>query len=299
MKESYESAAEFLLFCKLGKNLSDKTIAAYRLDLQSYLRFREERPDAGVMQYVSRLVETRHKSTTVKRHLASLKQYYKYICRDDRLSNPMLECEFKLKAEKTLPRTIAVSEVKRLLAVFDGERVRRDTAFCTFQLTRDAALLDLLCATGIRIGEAAALRLEDVDLRSRILLIRGKGRKERLVFLSCKQTAERLRNWIALRAELACTHSFLFVNRARAPISIRAIEDIFAKYRDLAKINARSTPHYLRHTFATNLLENGADLRSVQEILGHSSVSVTERYTEVTAVRKIKVLKKYNYRNTL
>lgn len=94
-------------------------------------------------------------------------------------------------------------------------------------------------------------------------------------------------------------HEYLFVNRYKKPISIFAIEDIFNKYKKLAKINPRSTPHYLRHTFATNLLANGADIRVVQELLGHSSISTTEIYTEVTGKRKIKALQKYNYRNKI
>ena len=91
----------------------------------------------------------------------------------------------------------------------------------------------------------------------------------------------------------------MFVNRNNAPISIHGIEDIFEKYKRIANINANATPHYLRHTFATNLLANGSDLRSVQEILGHSNIAITERYTEVTTSRKIKVLKKFNFRNDL
>ncbi|MCH5152186.1 MAG: tyrosine-type recombinase/integrase [Clostridiales bacterium] len=299
MKAKVNKVNEFIAFCKVTKNLSDKTICAYKQDLAAYVRYVNETGDANVMRYVSNLIDTNHKTTTIKRHIATLGQYFKYVYRNDKISNPMLQFEFKLKSEKTLPRTISVREVKRLLATLYKLRDEATTKFATFQITRDLALIDLLCSTGIRIGEAAAITVDDVDLRSKIILIHGKGKKERLIYLSCAETVTNLKRWLVLRSELAPSHSFVFVNRELSPISIHGIENIFDKYRNLAQINVHATPHYLRHTFATNLLANGSDLRSVQEILGHSNVSITERYTEVTTSRKIKVLKKFNYRNNL
>lgn len=299
MKTKVSKVNEFIAFCKITKNLSDKTICAYRQDLTAFERHVKETGDDNVMNYVSRLIETNHKTTTIKRHIATLSQYFKYVYRNDKISNPMLQFEFKLKSEKMLPRTITVREVKKLLATLYKLREDATTEFAIFQITRDLALMDLLCSTGIRIGEAAAMTVEDVDLRSRIVLIHGKGKKERLIYLSCAETVANLKRWLAMRNEFAPSHGYVFVNRNFEPISIHGIEDIFIKYRNIAQINAHATPHYLRHTFATNLLANGSDLRSVQEILGHSNVSITERYTEVTTSRKIKVLRKFNYRNNL
>ena len=157
--------------------------------------------------------------------------------------------------------------------------------------------MDLLISTGIRIGEAAALTLEDVIASERTLLIHGKGRKQRLIYISSPITWNRLMSLIKQRKR--CGGNYLFINRYGNPISIHGIEDIYAKYVKKAKLEVKSTPHYLRHTFATNLLSNGADLRSVQEILGHASVATTQIYTEVSTNRKKQVLKKYNYRNNL
>ena len=299
MEEIYCKVPEFITYCRLTKNLSEKTILAYRQDLKTFINFFDTSSDLNVIHYVSYLMDTGHRSTTIKRHLATIKQYFKYVYKNNRLANPMLEFDFKLKSEKVLPRTITIHEVKKLFAMLDRQKTNIQSPFQLFQLTRDKALIDLLCSTGIRIGEAAAITLSDLDFRSRIILIHGKGKKERLIYLSCEQTIENLKAWLALRKSLHLEHSYVFVNRALSPISIHAIEDIFCKYKRLAKINPKATPHYLRHTFATNLLANGADLRSVQEILGHSNISITERYTEVTTSRKIKVLKKYNYRNSI
>ncbi len=165
---------------------------------------------------------------------------------------------------------------------------------------RDAAILDILISTGTRICEVAALKVEDIMFNERTILIHGKGRKQRLIYISSPITWQRLKNWLKVRKEnFSLSHDYVFINRYQDPISIYAIEDIFTKYKKLAKINVNSTPHYLRHTFATNLLANGADIRVVQELLGHSSISTTEIYTEVTNTRKIKALKKYNYRNKI
>ncbi len=289
---------EFIAYCKISKNLSDKTICAYRQDITAYEKY-VETSGGNVMTYVSQMLDTHHKISTIKRHLATLHQYFKYIYRNDKLANPMLQYEFHLKSEKILPRTITVREVKKLLQTIYKMQDKATTPFAIFQTTRDLALIDLLCSTGMRIGEAAAMTVEDVDLRSKIVLIHGKGKKERLIYLSCAETVSNIKNWLTLRNSTKPSHGYVFVNRSNDPISIHGIEDIFDKYKRIADINTHATPHYLRHTFATNLLANGSDLRSVQEILGHSNVSITERYTEVTTSRKIKVLKKFNYRNNL
>ncbi len=298
MEEIFSQVAGFLNFCKFSKNLGEKTLTAYRSDLELYAKYAAAHSESSIMDYISAL-SANHKTLTIKRHLASIKQFFKYVYRNNRLENPLLQFEFKLKTEKTLPRTIPVHSVKKLLDAAEKKRDDPLSPFQTFQTLRNIALLDLLCSTGIRIGEAAAIRLMDIDLRTRIILIHGKGKKERLIYLSCTETVDNLKAWINFRKTLDIDHDYLFVNRNKSPISIHAIEDIFYKYRNLAKINPNATPHYLRHTFATNLLANGADLRAVQEILGHSNISITERYTEVTTTRKIKVLKKFNYRNTL
>ena len=154
-----------------------------------------------------------------------------------------------------------------------------------------------MISTGIRIGEAAALTLNDIIVPERTLLIHGKGRKQRLIYISSPVTWNRLSTLIKERKKSDDGH--LFVNRYGRPLTIHGIEDIYEKYIKKAKLTTKSTPHYLRHTFATNLLANGADLRSVQEILGHASVATTQIYTEVTTNRKIQVLKKFNYRNKL
>ncbi|WP_242772309.1 tyrosine-type recombinase/integrase [Brevibacillus parabrevis] len=163
---------------------------------------------------------------------------------------------------------------------------------------RNCTILELLFSTGIRIGELTSINIEDINMEERTLLIFGKGRKERLLYLSNNDVLNKLIKWIQMREFFEPTTKALFVNKYGNRLSIYSVENIFYKYRDLSKINKTSTPHFLRHTFATLLLDNGADLRAVQEILGHSNISTTQIYTEVSTERKKEVLIKFNPRNS-
>ena len=198
-----------------------------------------------------------------------------------------------------IPRTLAVRETTKLLNCAAAKATTASTNFEKWKTMRDLALVDVLISTGIRIAEASNISLSDIILSERTILIHGKGRKQRLIYVSCSQTWANLMQWLKIRQRLFAGIEKVFVNRYGNQLGIHGIEYIYNRLKKEAGINIRSTPHYLRHTFATNLLANGADLRSVQEILGHSSVSTTERYTEVTTKRKKQVLDKYNYRNKM
>ncbi len=237
------------------------------------------------------------KDTSIRRKIITLKNFYDYMLNYNFVpSSPFVKLKFRFKQERKLPKTLSITEIGKILKCFDIDSSSLST-FAQKEYIRDAALIDLLISTGIRIGEAATLTLDDIITSERILLIHGKGRKQRLIYISSPVTWERIKALIKERTNTEYKH--LFVNRYGAPISIHGIEAIYKKYIKKAQIKTKSTPHYLRHTFATNLLANGADLRSVQEILGHASVATTQIYTEVTTKRKKQVLKKFNYRNKL
>lgn len=205
--------------------------------------------------------------------------------------------DFKLdQLAINLPKTLTTNEVSKLLDCLNLDTTKLST-FKRKLYIRDCALLELLISTGVRIGEAAAIVLDDIIIQEHTILIHGKGRKQRLIYISDSTSWNRIYNLIKERKRVNGQH--LFVNRHEQPLSTHGIEDIYKKYAKASHINEKSTPHYLRHTFATNLLSNGADLRSVQELLGHTSIATTEGYTEVTTSRKKQILKKYNYRNKL
>lgn len=289
----------FIKYLQSTKNLSIKSLNAYRGDLRQYYAFEETKAQpSDICSYIAYLkTELQLKDSSIRRKIITLKNYYNFLVEREMIErSPFYNMKFKFKQEKRLPKTLAKSDVVKILDCFNVDTTRLSN-FARQSYVRDAALMDLLISTGIRIGEAAALTLEDVIASERTLLIHGKGRKQRLIYISSPITWNRLTALIKQRKK--CGGNYLFINRYGNPISIHGIEDIYAKYVKKAKLEVKSTPHYLRHTFATNLLSNGADLRSVQEILGHASVATTQIYTEVSTNRKKQVLKKYNYRNNL
>lgn len=290
--------AKFINYLQATKNLSQKTLAAYKSDLKQFFEYERNILHPDICAFVSYLSnQLKLKDTSVRRKIITLKNFYYYLLNFDyvRLS-PFTQLKFRFKQERKLPKTLSITEITKILHCLNAESETL-TPFGKKELLRDAALLDLLISTGIRIGEAAALTIDDVITSERTLLIHGKGRKQRIIYISSSVTWDRLKTLMKERSK--STNNYLFVNRYGNPISIHGIEDIYKKYVKKAQITTKSTPHYLRHTFATNLLANGADLRSVQEILGHASVATTQIYTEVTTARKKQVLKKFNYRNKL
>lgn len=294
---------EFLGVIKSTKNLSDKTITAYRSDLVDFANISniEEMDDNTILCYVQKLSQVRGlKDSTINRKLIVLKMFFEYAFTQNYLDkNYFLTHNFRFKKEKQLPKTLAVKETSKLLICATNRYINSESDFGRWKTTRDLALIDILISTGIRIAEASNISLDDIIISERTILIHGKGRKQRLIYISCSETWTNLMQWIKLRKSCFVNTNKLFVNRYGEQLSIHGIEYIYNNLKKEAGINLQSTPHYLRHTFATNLLSNGADLRSVQELLGHSSVATTEIYTEVTTKRKKQVLNKYNYRNKL
>lgn len=289
---------EFINYLQTTKNLSAKTLEAYKSDLKLFLNFVSDELNPDICAYIAHLnLDLKLKDTSIRRKIVTLKNYYNYLSELNIIPySPFLKLKFRFKHERRLPKTLAVTDISKILACFDID-ITALTPFAQKSFIRDAALIDLLISTGIRIGEAAAITLSDVIASERTLLIHGKGRKQRLIYISAPETWNRLSALIKERKKAGGEH--LFINRYGDPLTIHGIEDIYTKYVKKAKLANKSTPHYLRHTFATNLLANGADLRSVQEILGHANVATTQIYTEVTTNRKKQVLRKFNYRNKL
>lgn len=288
----------FIEYLKSTKNLSPKTLEAYSIDLKTFLQVEKNLLEPDIRAYVLHLQSLGLKDSSVKRKIVTLRIFYDYLYNEKIISySPFFNLKFKFRQERKLPKTLSINEVRRLLDCFDCESEKM-TDFSHRQFVRDCALIDLLISTGIRVAEAAAIRFDDIITYEHAVLIHGKGRKQRIIYISSSETWQRLLTQLRMQKKLSST-SFLFTNRNDKPLTSHSIEKIYKKYANVAKINPVSTPHYLRHTFATNLLANGADLRSVQELLGHASIATTQIYTEVSSLRKKQVLRKYNYRNKL
>ncbi len=303
MKDLNLIIPEFIQLVQSTKNLSEKTIVAYTSDLNDFNSFLNNHTlnNESILQYIQELTITRRlKDTTINRKLIVLKMFFEYLHSKNYIENNFfLSHHFKFKKEKRLPKILAIKETSKLLSCVTDQSINASSDFDKWKTSRNLALIDILISTGIRIAEAANISINDIINSERIILIHGKGRKQRLIYISCPQTWNNIIVWLKIRKARPTNTDMLFVNRYGDPISIHGIEYIYNSLKIQSGININSTPHYLRHTFATNLLANGADLRSVQEILGHSSISTTEIYTEVTTKRKKQVLNKYNYRNKL
>ena len=290
----------YLRFLRTSKNLDEKSISAYSSDLKQFqkwflsTKYKSVEP-AAIEEYISMLQNVKQlKDTSVKRKYVSLKAFFGYV--DERIN---LFRRVRFKTEKRLPKTLSLEEVVRMLKVLAKCLDASESDYRRRLCIRDYAVIEVLFCTGIRIGELVKIRMGDIDLASGEILINGKGRKQRLIFISSGQVVQKIREWLDVRESFRPKTDHLFVNRNGGVLSIYTVENIFTKYRDLSAINKNATPHYLRHTFATCLLENGADIREVQELLGHSSISTTQIYTEVSVSRKKQILKKFNARNTL
>lgn len=292
---------KFLNEIKNTKNLSEKTIKAYKSDLLDFFLFVNDLINSkSIIDYIDYLNNHKQlKDSTIKRKIITIKQFVNYLYSKRVIkSNPFKGLKFRFKKERKLPKTLSINDVKKLLRTVSHSYHNDDSEHKIFQGCRDTAIIDLLICTGIRIGELTAIKLEDIYKYERSILIHGKGKKERFIYVSSTDTWKNLNRYLKLRKKYKFKVEQVFVNKYGEPLTIYSIEDIYDKYIKKAKLS-HSTPHYLRHTFATNLLNNGADIRAVQEILGHSSVSTTQIYTEVSIARKQEVLMKYNYRNSI
>ena len=297
------SINEFISTNKSTKNLSNKTAAAYLSDLKNFMTFanNETFDENIILKYINYLTQEKClKATTIKRKLIVMKMYFSFLTEQGYIDKNYYDChKFKFRQEKRLPKTLTVLEVKKMLNLLKKQVDIAKTTSQTSLAIRNLALIDILISTGIRISELSNISLNDIVFSERVILIKGKGRKQRLIYISCQQTWTNLLNWIKEREKSAPQTDILFTNKYGNQLGIHGIEYIYNEIKKKSKINPQSTPHFLRHTFATNLLSNGADLRSVQELLGHSSIATTEIYTAVTTKRKKQVLDKFNYRNKI
>jgi len=230
-----------------------------------------------VRGFLAFLNEKQYSKATVARKLGTLRSFYKFLVKRNRLSSNPLMAVRTPKQEKKLPRFLEYEEVKRLL-----ETPPMDN----WLGARDRAILETLYSTGIRVSELVALNMEDVDFLGEVVRVRGKGKKERIAPIS-SSALQIIQHYMEFRNKRAQSNTnfdskVLFVNKHGGRLSTRSVRRKMDKYLKMAGLDPAISPHTLRHSFATHMLNNGADLRSVQELLGHQSLSTTQIYTHLT-----------------
>lgn len=308
MKYNFEQQSgvlqEFLDRLSIERNLSENTLYAYRCDIRSFIRWMEEMEykemnEASMLRYFAYLQdEMRLAARSIKRKYVAIQQYCRHLSRHYCPEEQFFRFSSRrFQVPHHLPRTLSMKEIEELIMAA-SETCREANTEYQYRLSiRNVCIIELLFCLGLRIGEVAALDIRDYDRCEQSVLVRGKGNKERLLFISSKTVCKKLEEWIIVRRDMKPLDSALFISKLGRRLSVYSIENIFYKYRELAQINPQSTPHYLRHSFATQLLNNGAGIRDVQELLGHTSIATTQIYTEVSLQRKRDVLEKYNARN--
>jgi integrase/recombinase XerC len=295
---------EFLNYLTYEKNVSINTIDAYRGDLESFATFLTDdywtvprdqldwrRVDhLTVRAYISHLARRKMSRTSTARHLSALRSFFKYLMREGAVEKNPARAVATPKREKTLPSVMQPADVAVLLE-------QPDVAVPLG--TRDQAWMELLYASGLRISELVGIDLDDIELHTRLVKVRGKGSKERIVPFGRKAEAA-IRAYLPVRANLIHDgeEAALFVNYRGERITTRSVRRLFDGYLRKASMRAGISPHTMRHSFATHLLNSGADLRAIQELLGHASLSTTQKYTHINDWQLIEVYRKAHPRAT-
>ncbi|MCM1184302.1 MAG: tyrosine-type recombinase/integrase [Roseburia sp.] len=295
MKNLQAQITIYLDYCRYQKRLDEKTLKAYRIDLT---QFAAAIPPVEISEITPALLEEfiaslhqRYKPKTVKRKIASLKalfHYFEYRELIDR--TPFSKLQVKFREPVILPKTIPLHTVETLLATLYNRRADAKTEYQRKNALRDTAVIELLFATGMRISELCALKVNDVNLYDRSILIYGKGAKERRIQIGQEAVIRVLEEYKqSFKAEIEnCGH--FFANQTGRPLSDQSVRRMMNKYTALAAIELHITPHMFRHTFATSLLEADVDIRYIQEMLGHSSINITEIYTHVALSKQRDIL---------
>ncbi len=284
-----ELLAAYLRYLTAERNLSPLTLRNYRTDLSDFARYLHDEEGIGPLEadrqafrrYLARLRENGTASASVSRKVSTVRGFYRFLVREGRLAADPLAGVRSPKRERRLPHVLTKEHLTALIEAADAD---------TPQGLRDRAILELMYAAGLRLSEVVGLDVANLDATDRTLVVRGKGNKERMVLVgrpaekALRRYLERGRPQLARRPDTA-----LFLNRDGGRLSARSVQQLVRRHALRAGLDQRVWPHLLRHSFATHLLDGGAELRVVQELLGHASASTTQIYTHVTEEQQRRV----------
>ncbi len=283
----HQALADFLRYLSVERNASALTVKSYREDLRQAADFFRSQGVAEPERITTRLVraylawlhEQGYAKTTTARRLAAIRSFFRYLHRNGQVRENPAETLRGPRQERKLPNFLTEADLIALL----------ETPSSSTPLgLRDRAILEALYSAGLRVSELVGLNLADVDLDAGVATIRGKGKRERLALLG-RQALKALKAWLEERERLLATlqrqSEAVFLNLRGTRLTVRSVGRLVRKYLLQAGLNVRATPHTLRHSFATHLLDRGADIRSVQELLGHRNLSTTQVYTHLTTSR--------------
>lgn len=287
-----EAVDNFFKYIKIEKNFSENTIINYKNDLKQFFNFVlkskiNDFQNVDIRGFIVHLSSKKYSKASVERKIATLKSFFNYLKREGTLKvNPAENISFP-KKDKKLPRFLEVNEINYFLDNIKGDRLED---------IRDKAILETLYSTGIRVSELVNLNVQDVDFQNSLIKVLGKGSKERIVPIGSK-ALDSIENYIKNRKSKFNNNEVLFVNKKGKKINVRTVRYRLNKLTIKYGLSKHISPHSIRHSFATHLLDKGADLRSIQELLGHANLTTTQIYTHVTTERLKEVYSKSHPRS--
>ncbi len=292
MTETLTYINNFLKYIKLQRGDSPHTLRAYKNDLKEFFNFANLEPkqiDSMIIRgFISEQILKGKAKTTVSRKLSTIRSFFAYLYNEGIIKINPARVVSSLKIKRKIPKFLTVDDAFKLVEAPSEDK---------FTIQRDRAILELLYGCGIRVSELCGLNLEDIDLKEGLIKVRGKGNKERIIPAGQK-AKEAIKKYLAIRQILRIKKNFhdqetpLFINNRGNRLSDRQIRRIVEKYAKVVGVLEKIGPHTLRHTFASHLLMEGADLRVIQELLGHSSLSTTQIYTHIDLKHLIEIYDK-------
>jgi integrase/recombinase XerD len=295
-----EHINRFIEHCKYQKGLDNKTIKAYSIDLHQYSVFSEKKIEKEAL---TRFIEYLHKSykpKTVKRKIATLKVFVNYLYFEEIIKHiPLQKIKTTFKQPLILPKTIPLEDVQKILMCAYTQINDKNSKFRQKTVARDIAILELLFATGARVSEICSLKAENIRIYDGYLKIYGKGSRERIIQIENKDVIKVLLNYEKAFLDSIAATGFFFINRLNNRISEQSVRLMVKKYALMANCNKNITPHMFRHSFATLLLEEDVDIRYIQKLLGHSSITTTQIYTHVSTAKQKEILAAKHPRNKI
>lgn len=290
----------YLEYCEYHKNLDIKTLKAYSIDLHqfnNYISNEDFTSKISLSQYITE-VHKLYKPKTIKRKIASVKAFYHYLQYEEVLNtNPFNKIDIKFREPQRLPKTIPFQTIQTFIKTIYNQRDKGRTSFQQKTILRDIAVIELLFATGVRISELCSLHPADIDFNTYNILIYGKGSKERLIQIGNTKVIQALINYKEAFQEEILSSGYFFVNRLNKRLSEQSVRYMINRYVEIAALDLHITPHMFRHSFATLLLEEDVDIRYIQKMLGHSSITTTEIYTHVSMNKQKDILINKHPRN--
>jgi integrase/recombinase XerC len=270
-----EHIDRFMRYLEVEKGVSAHTVRAYRKDLEAFSAYAAGKPEnmdlIDIRGFIAGQINNGLSKITVSRRLSSIRSFFKYLHREGYITANPAKLVSNPKIPKMLPRYLSVDDVFSLIERPEG---------IGFITVRDRAILELLYSSGLRVSELSGLNVDDLTIREALVKIRGKGKKERIVPVGSKAVGA-VKSYLVERMLRRSRDKALFLNRLGTRLTDRGVRRIVVKYARASAMTGHVGPHVLRHSFASHLLQGGADLRVIQELLGHASLSTTQKYTHL------------------